>query len=98
MDTLMEARLEFRKLLSEHGLVSLAGSEVDAVEWLEGQIIELADSISRRERFLKLVRQVREGLNREQSARPRDGDLPGGERTEKPNFYSGRRFRRINIL
>ena len=63
-DCLMEARLTFRKLLSGHGLISLAGSEAETLAWLEGRVIELADSVSRRERFLELVRQVREGLKR----------------------------------
>jgi hypothetical protein len=97
MDTLAKDRLAFRQLLVEHGLVSLVGSEAETLSWLETQIIELADSVARRERFRELLRQTREVLKREQ-ARPREGDSPGGERTERPNPHAGRRFRRINIL
>ena len=98
MDTLLAARLQFRNLLEEYGLVLLAGSEADALSWLEAQIIQFADSVARRERFRELLRQTREMLTREQGARPREGDLPGGERTERPNPHIGIRFRRINIL
>ena len=94
---LMEARLTFRQLLSGHGLISLAGSEQDALSWLETQIIGLADSVARRERLRKLLRQVREGLTREQDARHPDGDSPQGERKERPNPYIEVRFRRIRI-
>jgi hypothetical protein len=97
MDALGKDRLEFRRLLSEHGLVKLAGGQEDAIAWLEAQIIELADSVARRERFRELLRQTREMLTREQGARPRDGDSPGGERTERVSPYSGRRLRRIKI-
>ena len=95
MDTLMEARLTFRQLLEEYGLVSLAGSEADALSWLETQIIELADSVGRRERFIELVRQVREGLKREQGE---SKVAQNGERIERRNPYVEARFRRINIL
>jgi hypothetical protein len=102
---LMEARLTFRQLLSGHGLISLAGSEQDALSWLETQIIQLADSVSRRERFLELVRQVREGLKREQErerltigkARQQREKLPDSEQKIRPNPYGPRGFRRIRI-
>jgi hypothetical protein len=105
-DDLMEARFEFRRLLEEYGLVLLAGSEADALSWLETQIIKLADSVSRRERFLELVRQVREGLKREQERErlslgkeSQQGEkLPDSEQKRRANPYSPRRFRRINIL
>jgi len=87
MDALGKDRLEFRRLLSEHGLVKLAGGQEDAIAWLESTAIELADSVARRERFRELLRQTREVLKREQDARPRHGDLPGGERTERPNSH-----------
>ena len=95
---LMEARLQFRELLNEHGLPALAGSESETVSWLEQMVIQFADSVARRERFRELIRQPREMLTREQGARPRDGDLPGGERTERPNPHIGRRFRRVRVL
>ena len=94
---LMEARLTFRQLLSGHGLISLAGSEADALSWLETQIIGLADSVSRRQRFIGLLRQARKMLTREQGARHPDGDLPRGERKVRPNPYVEARFRRIKI-
>jgi hypothetical protein len=105
MDTLMEARLEFRQLLEEHGLVSLAGSEAETLSWLETQVIQLADSVSRRERFLELVRQVREGLKREQERerlslrkeRQQGEKLPDSEQKRRSNPYAPRGFRRFNI-
>ena len=98
MDTLAKDRLAFRQLLVEHGLVSLVGSEAETLSWLETQIIELADSVARRERFRELLRQTREVLKREQDARPRHGDLPGVERTERPNSHIERRYRRVRVL
>jgi hypothetical protein len=92
METLMEARLTFRQLLEEYGLVSLAGSEQDAIAWLEAQIIKLADSVSRRRRFIGLLRQTREMLSRGQEE---SKVLPDGERIEKRNPYIEARFRRI---
>ena len=102
-DCLMEARLTFRKLLSGHGLISLAGSEAETLAWLEGRVIELADSVSRRERFLELVRQVREGLKREQEreilsrGQEESRVLPNGGRIEKANPHGPRGFRKFNI-
>jgi hypothetical protein len=105
MDILMEARLQFRNLLEEYGLVLLAGSEAEGLSWLETQIIGLADSVSRRERFLELVRQVREGLKREQERerltlgkeRQQGEKLPDSEQKIRPNPYGPRGFRRIRI-
>ena len=105
-DDLMGARFQFRRLLEEYGLVLLAGSEADALSWLETQIIKLADSVSRRERFLELVRQVREGLKREQERErlrlweeSQQGEkLPDSEQKRRANPYASKRFRRINIL
>ena len=105
-DDLMEARFEFRRLLEEYGLVLLAGSEAEALSWLETQVIELADSVSRRERFLELVRQVREGLKREQERERlslgktiQQGEkLQDSEQKRRLNPYASRRFRRITIL
>jgi hypothetical protein len=105
MDTLIKDQLEFRKLLSEHGLVKLAGGHEDAISWLESTAIELADSVSRRERFLELVRQVREGLKREQERerltlgkeRQQGEKLPDSEQKIRPNPYGPRGFRRIRI-
>ena len=93
-DDLMGARLTFRQLLSEHGLISLAGSEAESLSWLETQIIKLADSISRRQRFIGLLRQTREMLSRGQEE---SKVLPNGERIEKRNPYVEARFRRIKI-
>jgi hypothetical protein len=98
MDSLTKDRLQFRNLLSEHGLIKLAGGQEDALSWLEAQIIELADSVARREQFRELLRQTREMLTREQGARPREGDSPGGERTERPNPHIERRYRRVRVL
>ena len=105
MDTLMEARLQFRNLLEEHGFVLLAGSEAEALSWLESQVIQLADSVSRRERFLELVRQVREGLKREQERERlslgkerRQGEkLQDSEQKRRLNPYAPRKFRKFNI-
>jgi hypothetical protein len=58
----MRARLQFRQLLEENGLVGLSGSEAETLSWLETQIIELVDSTGRRQRFLGLLRQTREIL------------------------------------
>jgi hypothetical protein len=92
METLMEARLTFRQILEEYGLVSLAGSEAEALSWLESMVIELADSVSRRQRFIGLLRQTREILSRGQEE---SKVLPDGERIEKRNPYIEARFRRI---
>jgi hypothetical protein len=94
METLMEARLTFRQLLSEHGLVSLAGSEQDAIAWLETHIIKLADSVSRRQRFIGLLRQTREMLSRGQEE---SKVLLNAERKERLNPYVEARFRRFRI-
>ena len=102
---ILEARLQFRNLLEEHGFVLLAGSEADALSWPETQIIELADSVGRRERFIELVRQVREGLKREQERERlslgkerRQGEkLQDSEQKRKLNPYAPRKFRRFNI-
>ena len=100
---ILKARLQFRQLLEEHGLVSLAGSEAEALSWLESQVIQLADSVSRRERFLELVRQVREGLKREQEreilsrGQEESRVLPNGGRIEKANPHGPRGFRKFNI-
>jgi len=104
-DDLMEARLTFRQLLEEYGLVLLAGSEADALSWLETQIIELADSVYRRERFLELVRQVKEGLKREQERgrlslgkEIQQGEkLPDSEQKRRANPYAPRKFRKFRI-
>ena len=104
-DDLMEARFEFRRLLEEYGLVLLAGSEAEALSWLETQIIKLADSVSKRERFLELVRQVREGLKREQERgrlrlwkeRQQGEKLPDSEQERRLNPYAPRKFRKFNI-
>ena len=93
-DDLMGARFQFRRLLEEYGLVLLAGSEADALSWLETQIIKLADSVSRRQRFIGLLRQTREMLSRGQEV---SRILPNGERIEKRNPYIEARFRRIKI-
>lgn len=104
-DDLMGAQLQFRNLLEEYGLVLLAGSEAESLSWLETQIIQLADSVSRRERFLELVRQVREGLKREQEGGrlslgkeiQQGGKLPDSEQKRRANPYGPRGFRRIRI-
>jgi len=62
-DDLMRARLQFRQLLEENGLVGLSGSEAETLMWLETQIIELADSVTKRQRFIGLLRQTREMLS-----------------------------------
>jgi hypothetical protein len=105
MDTLLKARLQFRNLLEEYGLVLLAGSEAEALSWLETQINELADTVSRRERFLELVRQVREGLEREQerervricNERQQGEKLLDSEQKRRTNPYVPRGFRKFNI-
>ena len=86
---LTEARLTFRALLERYRLTELAGGQQDAIVWLESTAIEFADSVSRRERFLKLARQVREGLMREQEERHQS--------KEPCNPYIIKRFRRFNI-
>jgi hypothetical protein len=94
MDTLLEARLQFRNLLEEYGFVLLAGSEADALSWLETQIIELADSVSRRERFLGLLKQTREVLR---GGQQRCVEPPGAETKGRLNPYAPRGFRKFNI-
>ena len=105
MDTLLKARLQFRNLLEEYGMVFLAGSEAEALSWLETQIIQLADTVSRRERYLELVRQVREGLEREQERervslgkeRQQGEKLPDSEQKRRANPYAEARFRKFRI-
>ena len=94
MDILIKDRLEFRRLLSEHGLVKLAGGPEDAIAWLEGTIAEVVYGVSKRQRFLELLREAREMLTRGQDE---SKVLPNGERKERPHPLSGRRFRRIKI-
>ena len=102
---ILKARLTFRELLEKYGLIELAGGQGDAISWLEAQIIELADSVSRRERFLELVRQVKEGLEREQERERvslgkerRQGEkLPDNEQKRRANPYAPRGFRKIRI-
>ncbi len=95
MDTLRRDRLHFRNLLDAHGLVSLAGGQEDALSWMETQIIELANSVDRRERFRELLRQTRERLT--QDARHADDKCAGDERKERVNPYIQARFRKIRI-
>jgi len=94
-DDLMGARFQFRRLLEEYGLVLLAGSEAESLSWLETQIIKLADSVSRRQRFIGLLRQTREMLSRGQEV---SRVLPNGGRIERVNPHIRMRFRRITIL
>lgn len=97
--------MTFRELLERYGLTELAGGQWDAISWLEAQIIELADSVARRERFLELVRQVKEGLEREQERERvglgkerRQGEkLSDSEQKRKPNPYAPRKFRKFRI-
>jgi hypothetical protein len=92
-EDILKARLTFRVLLEKYGLIELAGGQWDAISWLETQIIELADSVSRRERFLELVRQVKEGLERE---RERERLSLGKERQEGENQSDSEQKRRLN--
>ena len=85
----MEARLTFRELLEKYGLVPLVGSEEEAVSWLESTAIEFVDTASRRERFLELLRQAKEGLKREQEERHQS--------KEPCNPYIIKKFRRFNV-
>jgi hypothetical protein len=94
MDTLIKDQLEFRQLLSEHGLIKLAGGHEDAISWLESQVTELVNLISRRRRFIGLLREAREILYR---GREESRVLLNGERIERPNPYVEARFRRIKI-
>lgn len=94
MDTLLKAPLAFRQLLEKNGLVGLAGSEQDAISWLETQIIELADSVSRRQQFIGLLWQMREILSRGQEE---SRELPNGGRIERRNPYVEVRFRKIRV-
>jgi hypothetical protein len=91
---LMEARLTFRQLLSGHGLVKLAGGHEDAISWLEAKVIELADSVSRRQRFRELLQQTREVLR---GGQQRCVEPPGAETKGRLNPYVEARFRRIKI-
>jgi hypothetical protein len=93
-DDLMRARLQFRQLLEENGLVGLSGSVAETLMWLETQIIELADSVTKRQRFIGLLRQTREMLSRGQEE---SKVLPNGERTERRNPYVEVRFRKIRV-
>lgn len=104
-ESLMNDGFQFRQLLDKHGLVELAGGESDALDWLETQIIELADSVSRKQRFLKLVRQVREELERGQQREwmklgkeiQQRENHPDSEQKRRANPYAPRGFRRIRI-
>ena len=93
-ENLLRDRIEFRRLLNDCGLVKLAGGHQDAISWLETQIIELADSVSRRQRFIGLLRQTREMLSRGQEE---SKVLLNAERKERLNPYVEARFRRIKI-
>jgi hypothetical protein len=89
---LMEARLAFRNLLQDHSLLVLIGDESESVEFLERQVLEVVYSITKRQRLQTLLRQGKEMLRREQQ-----GNLPDGERDQKPRPSTGRRFRRFNL-
>ena len=93
-EDILGARLQFRNLLEEYGFVLLAGSEADALSWLETQIIGLADSVARRERLRVLIQQTKNRLERGQD---QSKLLPNGERKERPNPYIEVRFRRFRI-
>jgi len=94
MDTLLNARFQFRNLLDTHGLVLLAGSEADAIDWLSSQVIEIADTVARRERLQALIQQTKNRLER---GREEGKASPNGERKERSNPYVEARFRKFRI-
>jgi hypothetical protein len=96
-DDLMEARLEFRNLLEEYGLTELTGGESDAIDFLENEITKIADTVARRERFLRLIREARDTLNRQAEQQGANGDSSDGERDQKPHPSTGKRFRRFTL-
>jgi hypothetical protein len=94
----MEARLQFLQLLDKHGLVRLAGSAEEALDWLEGEAIRLTDSISRRRRFIQMMKEARAMLNQQvvQEARTQ-GDKPPGEKEEEVRTSTAKRYRRFML-
>lgn len=92
---LMEARLTFRQLLRDYSLLDLIGDSNESIAWFRQIMLELAGWVNDRERAREILRRFREECDRhreEQEKFERAGE------TGLPNPYSGRRFRRINIL
>lgn len=94
---LMQARLEFRQLLETHSLVRLAGGVSDALDFLENEITKIADSVARRERFLRLLREARAILNQQAEQQGANGDLLDGMQKKKPHSSVKKKFRRFNL-
>jgi hypothetical protein len=95
-ESLKNERLEVREFLERCGLVESSCGESDELDWLEGEVIKLADTVARRERLLKLIRAARDTLNHqrgEQQGAQRQADLP--DMDKKPRPSTSRKFRRF---
>jgi hypothetical protein len=94
-EDLLRDRLEFRRLLGKYHLLDLIGDSSESVEWFRQIMLELAGWVGDKERAREILRRFREEWNRQRK------EKMGFERAVEaglPNPYSGRRFRRINIL
>lgn len=93
-ENLLRSRLEFRQLLSDFGLVRLAGGPEDAIEFLEQEAVQLVNSLSRRRRFMQLVNDAREILSQRQKE---IRELPNGGREGMGNPHIEAKYRRFQI-
>jgi hypothetical protein len=96
-DDLLRVRMEFCSLLQEYGLVRLAGTEEDVIDWLEGIIPNLVYSITKRHQFQTLLREGKVMLRREQEANNRGAKLSHADRKGSVVPYGKKRFRRFNL-
>ena len=92
---LMIDRLEFRRLLQKYHLLDLIGDPNESTEWFRQVMIELAGWVGDKERAREILRRFREEYDRQREERM---SFERAVETGFPNPYSGRRFRRINIL
>jgi len=96
-DDLLRARMEFCSLLQEYGLVRLAGTEEDVIDWLEGIVPGLVNSISKRQRLQTILREGKVMLRRGQEANNQAAKLSNANRKGSVVPYGKKRFRRFNL-
>jgi hypothetical protein len=100
---ILEARLEFRRLLGKYHLLDLIGDSNESIEWFRRVMNQFAGWVGERERARIILQRFREEWDRQREEREMferavaTGDSPGGEQIKRHNPYIEVRFRRIKI-
>jgi hypothetical protein len=92
---ILRDRITFRSLLQKYHLLDLIGDQNESIEWFRQIMLELAGWVGQRERARGILERFREECDRQREERER---FERAVEAGLPNPYSGRRFRRINIL